>query len=74
MEQFIKVNKHLPEVQSAQQMKESGLLVGDFQIKLLQKIEELTLYLIDQNSKLSSQQELLEKQQQEIKELKSKIK
>lgn len=45
---FITENKHLPEIQSAQEMQESGVSVSELQTKLLQKIEELTLYLIEQ--------------------------
>lgn len=45
----IKANKHLPEVSSAKEMEKYGVNVGEFQIKLLQKIEELTLYSIEQN-------------------------
>ncbi|TRX51198.1 hypothetical protein FNH22_24715 [Fulvivirga sp. M361] len=58
-EKFIGQNKHLPEIASEKEMKKNGLLVGEMNIKLLQKIEELTLYLIKQNK--------------EIKELKRKV-
>ena len=47
-ETFIKVNKHLPEIKSAQEMQENGVSMNELQIQLLQKIEELTLYLIQQ--------------------------
>lgn len=43
---FINENKHLPEIPSAKEMTDSGLSVADFQIKLLQKIEEMSLYII----------------------------
>lgn len=46
LEKFISEKNHLPEIPSAKEMTEKGLAVGDFQIKLLQKIEELTLYII----------------------------
>lgn len=59
VEKHIKEKKHLPEVASAKQMEKEGVNVGEFQIKLLQKIEELTLYTIEQNKR--------------IKELESKI-
>lgn len=52
LEQFITKNHHLPDIPSAKEMTENGLAVGDFQIKLLQKIEELTLYVIDQNKQI----------------------
>ena len=46
-ENYIQDNKHLPEIPSAEEMKENGVGVADLQMKLLQKIEELTLYVID---------------------------
>ncbi|MDG3581261.1 hypothetical protein [Galbibacter pacificus] len=52
IESYVKKNKHLPEVASAEEMKENGVNIGEFQIKLLQKIEELTLYTITQEKKL----------------------
>lgn len=52
IEHYITKNKHLPEVPSAKEFKEKGLDVGEMQMKLLQKIEELTLLLIEQNKKM----------------------
>ncbi|WP_426475645.1 hypothetical protein [Chryseobacterium balustinum] len=52
MEKHIKEKKHLPEIASAKQMEKEGVNVGEFQIKLLQKIEELTLYTIEQNKRI----------------------
>ncbi|AYN00621.1 tail fiber protein [Chryseobacterium sp. 3008163] len=46
LEAFIKENKHLPEIPSGEKMTQDGVTLGDFQMKLLQKIEELTLYVI----------------------------
>jgi hypothetical protein len=45
---FIKKYKHLPDVPSADEMVNSGLDVATMDSKLLQKIEELTLYLLEQ--------------------------
>lgn len=56
VEKHIKEKKHLPEIASAKEMEKEGVNVGEFQIKLLQKIEELTLYTIEQN-KLNKEQE-----------------
>jgi hypothetical protein len=70
VEQFIQQNKHLPEVPSAAEVKKEGLDVGDNQAVLLKKIEELTLYVIEQNKRLDEQQKMLQQQQQEIKALK----
>ena len=52
VENFINTNKHLPEISSADEMKKNGVNVGEFQIKLLQKIEELTLYAIGQEKRI----------------------
>ncbi len=43
----IKENKHLPGIPSAKEVEESGVNLGELNAKLLQKIEELTLYVID---------------------------
>jgi len=77
LKKYIDQNHHLPEIPSAKEMQTNGLNVGDNQIKLLQKVEELTLYLIDKDKQLSDQQkvliqmqEQLKKQQEEIDQLK----
>lgn len=71
VEKHIKEKKHLPEIASAAQMEKEGVNIGEFQIKLLQKIEELTLYTIEQNKQLKKLQENNDKLAQEIKELKA---
>ena len=73
IEKHIKEKKHLPEIASAKEMEKNGVNVGIFQIQLLQKIEELTLYTIKQEKKiaaLNKQNSKIEKQQNEIEELK----
>ncbi len=60
VEQFVKTNKHLPDVPSAKNIEEKGNDLGNNQKILLQKIEELTLYLIEQNKKLNDQQETIQ--------------
>ncbi|MGO4708235.1 hypothetical protein AB4Y90_03765 [Chryseobacterium sp. 2TAF14] len=60
VEKHIKEKKHLPEIASAKQMEKEGVNVGEFQIKLLQKIEELTLYTIEQNKLIKEQQKRIE--------------
>ncbi len=49
IEMFISQNKHLPEIPSAKEFKENGILLGQMSFDLLKKIEELTLYLIELN-------------------------
>lgn len=57
VEDYIKNNQHLPEIPSATEVEKEGLDLGEMNRKLLQKVEELTLYLIDQQKQLKSQQE-----------------
>ena len=47
VEQHIKVKKHLPGVPSACEIEENGLLIGEMQRTMMEKIEELTLYVIE---------------------------
>lgn len=52
VESFISKNKHLPEIPSAKDMEKDGVKQGEMNQKLLQKIEELTLYIIEQNKRI----------------------
>ncbi|MER3318218.1 MAG: hypothetical protein RIB79_07990 [Allomuricauda sp.] len=54
---FIKEHGHLPNIPSAQKMQEEGIDLGDMNAKLLQKIEELTLYLLSQEEELKALKE-----------------
>ncbi|WP_407487812.1 hypothetical protein [Elizabethkingia anophelis] len=69
VEKHIKEKKHLPEIASAAEMQKEGVNIGDFQIKLLQKIEELTLYSIEQNKQNKEQQERILKLEEQVKTL-----
>lgn len=73
LEAFIKKNKHLPQVPTAAEISTDGLDLGNNQALLLKKIEELTLYLIDQHKLLKSQQEQIKVQQATILLLESKM-
>jgi hypothetical protein len=53
VESFIIENKHLPNVPSAIEVKENGISLGEMNAILLQKIEELTLYIIEQDKRIS---------------------
>lgn len=48
---FIQEHHHLPEIPSEAEVKENGISVGDMQVKLLAKVEELTLHLIQADEK-----------------------
>jgi hypothetical protein len=64
VESFVKENKHLPEIQSEKDMQQNGVNLNELQIKLLQKVEELTLYVIQQNKRIEELEQALEKTKQ----------
>lgn len=76
VKKYINENKHLPEVPSAKEMEKDGVKVGEMEMILLKKIEELTLYMIESREelqKLKAENDLLrlknELQDKEIKSL-----
>jgi hypothetical protein len=83
VEAYINSHHHLPGIISEQNVQKNGLDLGDNQAALLKKIEELTLYAIQQNRELqqlksenktlATQHTVLEKQQKEIDALKEVI-
>ena len=84
VQNYIKANGHLPNIPSAEEMEENGIELGEMNMKLLEKIEELVLYTIKQeikiekleasNDKISDLEESLNTQNREIKDLKKLIK
>ncbi len=63
LEQYINENKHLPGVPSEKEVEKKGLSLGDMQATLLEKIEELTLYLFE----LKKENKALKEEIKEIK-------
>jgi len=59
LREFVAQEKHLPNVPNAREVKEQGLNLSQFQMKLLEKIEELTMYALTQDQQLVTQQEKL---------------
>lgn len=60
LKSYVKENNHLPGVPSAKEIDEEGLNVGEINAALLEKIEELTLYLFELDEKNSALQKDLE--------------
>lgn len=58
---FIKINKHLPNVPSAKEVAAQGINLVDMNAKLLEKIEELTLYMLQQQQQINELQKLVKK-------------
>lgn len=70
---FIDQNHHLPQIPSAKEMQKNGLSVGELNTKLLQKVEELTLYLIEKDIKDKEKDAQLLSQQDQINQLKEQV-
>jgi hypothetical protein len=64
VEYFIAQHKHLPDVPSAAEVNRDDLYLGQNLVILLQKIEEMTLYLIAQEKKLSEREQRINDRQQ----------
>lgn len=60
VEQFIEQNNHLPDIPKADEVKE-GIALGMMNTKLLQKIEELTLYTIEQQKEIEDLKEIIKR-------------
>ncbi len=80
VENHIQKNGHLKDIPSAEEVAKDGFFLGEMDAKLLQKIEELTLYTIEQEKELtllkkqSSKIEQLEKENEELKQLADQLK
>lgn len=73
VEDYIIQNSHLPEIPSAKEIEKNGLMLAEMNMSLLKKIEELTLYSIEQNKKTEAQAKEIEAQSKEIETLKDLV-
>jgi hypothetical protein len=76
LDAYVRQQHHLPGILSAAQMQKEGLALGDNQTRQLAKIEELTLYLIEQNKKTAALEEKikqLEARNQRLESLEQRI-
>ena len=53
-ERFVKANRHLPEIPSAEEIRKDGMNLTEMNLKLLQKVEELTLHAIEQEKRIKA--------------------
>ena len=74
VEKFVAVNKHLPGIDSASELSKNGLDLAEMQSKQMQKIEELTLYIINQNKTIENNQKEMEALKLQVKALIEKTK
>ncbi len=73
VEKHINDKQHLPGIPSEKEVLENGVNVVDMQAKLLQKIEELTLYIIEQDKKIEKQDKQNKDLQKQVNELKEQL-
>ncbi len=57
LESYIQVNKHLPNIPTAKDVAENGINLSDLQVKQMEKIEELYLYMIQQQKEIEELKE-----------------
>ncbi len=72
VEKFIAINGHLPNVPSATEMAATGNNLGKTDVKLLEKVEELTLYLLDMKKANDAQAAELKILKQQVSKLRKK--
>ncbi len=63
VEAYINQHKHLPGVPSAQDVVENGIDMAKMDANLLQKVEELTLHLIEMNKRMIDMQKRLDEKE-----------
>ncbi|MBB6499792.1 hypothetical protein [Pedobacter cryoconitis] len=70
---YIDQNQHLPGMPSAQDVGQNGLNLGEMNRLLVQKVEELTLYLIAKDKEVREQQEALSRQEDRLGKLEEQL-
>ena len=73
VEAYYKANHHLPEIPTATEVEKDGLDLGSINTLLVKKVEELTIYAVEQNKTTEAQQALLLELQKQIEALKKQI-
>ncbi|WP_420553602.1 hypothetical protein [Tenacibaculum aiptasiae] len=74
VEKHIKEKGHLKDIPSEKEVLKNGIYLGEMDGKLLQKIEELTLYTIQQEKKINEQEKKMNMQEEKIKKQEEKLK
>ncbi|MDT8411657.1 MAG: hypothetical protein RQ875_04275 [Vicingaceae bacterium] len=59
LEKYIKENKHLPNMPTAKEVEKNGADIGEINRLLVEKIEELTLYILEQDKRIKTLEEEL---------------
>jgi trimeric autotransporter adhesin len=73
LKKFIAKERHLPNIPAASDVKDKGLNMSEFQMKMLEKIEELTLYTVQQAKAIEDQKAVLEQKDSKIAALDARL-
>ncbi|HJP63819.1 MAG TPA: hypothetical protein VJ844_10270, partial [Mucilaginibacter sp.] len=73
LSRFIKENHHLPELPTASEIQKNGQDLGLINEKLVKKVEELTLYLIEKDKQLNEQQKKIESQERRLEKIEKQL-
>ncbi|WP_062057786.1 shufflon system plasmid conjugative transfer pilus tip adhesin PilV [Sediminicola sp. YIK13] len=74
IQNYIKSNGHLPNIPSAKEMEANGIELGVMNMKLLEKIEELTLYILDAEKNDNEQKAMIDKLEERLSLIEKNIK
>ena len=70
---YVDKNHHLPDVPAAADFKKDGQNLGEMNMLLLRKVEELTLYMIEKDKEIKRQQDLINQQEARLKRLEKQL-
>lgn len=73
LEEYLTINQHLPNIPAATEIEEDGIDLGEMDAKLLEKIEEQALYIIELNTKLKAQQAENEEMKKRLEKLEAML-
>ena len=73
LSKYIKSNRHLPDVPSSDEVARNGIELGSMNAKLLEKIEELSLYILQQQNEITQEQKQNEAQNKSIEILQKQV-
>jgi hypothetical protein len=66
VENYVNQNSHLPEIPSAKEFEKNGMQLGEMNMALLKKVEELTLYAIEQQKNTEKLTKIIEEQNKRL--------
>ena len=73
VEAYVKEHKHLPEIPSAKEIEANGIDLGEMNLLLLKKVEELTLHLIEKEKEMTGYRDKLEELECIVEEMNAQL-